>query len=77
MVRRTVRRTPTTIKGSKQHNELMAEITGLKELSHELKAHGIELEKDLREARTLLYISMAVLMALFGLVLGISLRVFL
>ena len=77
MVKRTTRRTTRKTANDKEHSELLKEIAGLRELSHELRAHGQELEKDLKEARSLLYVAMGILMALFGLVLGISLRMFL
>ena len=36
----------------------------------------LELEKDIREARTLLYFILAISLGLFGLMLGITLKIF-
>ena len=47
------------------------EIMILKDMISSLKEDTTMLEKDLREARTLLFMQMGVLLALFGLALGL------
>ncbi|MEM0372803.1 MAG: hypothetical protein QXO69_03140 [archaeon] len=56
------------------HYEQMSELGELKALVYSLRMHNAELEKDIREARTLLYVALAVLMALFGLLVGVALK---
>ncbi|NYZ80198.1 hypothetical protein H0N95_03050 [Candidatus Micrarchaeota archaeon] len=56
------------------HYEQMSELGELKNLVYAVRAHNVELERDIREARTLLFIALAILMALFGLLLGIALK---
>ncbi len=51
--------------------ELEQEIKALKRVLVMLRKHDEELKKDLREARTLLFIALGVLFALFGLLLGV------
>lgn len=63
-----------TKKEDVRHYAQMSELNDLKQLVNSVRVHGDELEKDMREARTLLFVALVVLMALFGLLLGIAVR---
>lgn len=68
---------PKISKQEKLNKEIVNEIGELKELIYILREHNKEVEKDIREARVLLFMAMGVLMALFGLILGFSIKFFL
>jgi hypothetical protein len=63
-----------TKKDEMMHYEQMNELSDLKNLVYAVRAHNVELEKDIREARTLMFAALIVLMALFGLLVGVALK---
>ncbi len=58
----------------KSKEEIEKEIKALKKIVRKTHVQAIELDKDLREARTLLFIALGVLMALFGLLMGVLIK---
>ena len=73
--RKTVKK--RTVKKTQKHDSLIGEIRELHSTIGELKRFNKTLKQEIKETRMIIYLSIALLMILFGLILSVSLKIFL
>ena len=63
-------------KGDEKIDQLKSELVSIEGAIDTIRQHNFEMEDDLREARTMLFVTLGILFAMFGLALGMMIKLF-